>query len=200
MQTLDRLETLFAFHGHRCWASTVGLRAGLAALEALGTEATAGKSLHAIVDIGERHGAMCFADGVQITTGCTLGKGNITKSGKGKLALTLIDIATDQQVRVSYRPTLQPQIGASAFMQKRTAGVPATEIPEAEQWELVHLVWDAPQVDVLTVGPVTPAHWHPVSETVRFATCPRCGELVAEPYLRVANGVQVCVDCSGYLT
>ncbi len=38
------------------------------------------KSLHAIVEIGEHHGAMCFADGIQHITQCTFGKGNIEKS------------------------------------------------------------------------------------------------------------------------
>lgn len=198
MPDSDVLEELFAFHGHRCWASTAGVRAGLAALHALGVDSTGGKGLHAVVDIGDHHGAMCFADGVQITTGCTFGKGNITKSRKGKLALTLTDTATDRQVRVSYRPTLQPRIAASAFMQKRSAGIPATEIPEAEQWELVHLIWDAPESDVLTVEEVQPSTWQPAEEVVRFAVCPKCGELVAEPYLRVAHGTALCLDCAGY--
>ncbi len=192
------LERLFDFHGHRCWASTVGLRAALAALAALDVEASGGKSLTAVVDIGDHHGAMCFADGVQVATGCTLGKGNIEKSGKGKLNLTLVDTASRRQVTVSYKPTLQAQIRDSAFMQKRSAGVPPTEIPAEEQWELVHLIWDAPEDAVLTVGPVVAAEWEPVEEVVRFAVCPGCGQLTAEPYLRVVKGEQVCIDCSGY--
>ena len=35
MDELDSLNSLFTFHGHRCWASTVGMRAGSAALRAL---------------------------------------------------------------------------------------------------------------------------------------------------------------------
>lgn len=194
----ELLDQLFAFHGHRCWASTAGVRVAQAALDALGVGASGGKSLHAVVDIGDHHGAMCFADGVQVTTGCTFGKGNIAKSGKGTLALTLIDTASDRRVKVAYKPALQPQIRDSAFMRKRGAGVPASEIPEAEQWELVNLVWDALADDVLIVGPVEPAGWQPVAEVIRFAVCPGCGQLVAEPYLRVANGEPMCVDCAGY--
>jgi len=37
-------------------------------------------------------------------------------------------------VRVSYKPALQKQITESAFMQKRAAGIPPTQIPEDEQW------------------------------------------------------------------
>jgi len=198
MEAMESLEGLFAFHGHRCWASTVGVRAGLAALDALGVEPSGGKSLHAVVEIGEHHGAMCFADGIQHSTQCTFGKGNLEKSHRGKLAVTLIDTATDRKVRVSYKPTLQPKIKSSAFMQKRMDGIPASDIPEAEQWELVNLIWGAPQDDVLSIGPVEPAGWHQVEEVVRFAVCPKCDELVAEPYVRVVSGEQVCLDCSAY--
>jgi formylmethanofuran dehydrogenase subunit E len=198
MEDHGALEGLLAFHGHRCWASTAGVRAGRAALRALGIEASGGKSLHAIVEIGDHHGAMCFADGIQHATQCTFGKGNIEKSHRGKLAVTLIDTASDRKVRVSYKPTLQPQIAASAFMRKRAAGIPANEIPEAEQLELVGLIWDASEEDVLAVGPVEAAGWRPVEEVIRFAVCPGCRELVAEPYLRVVGEQRLCLDCSGY--
>ncbi len=187
-----------AFHGHRCWASAMGVRMGLAGMRALGVGRSGAKALHAVVEIGDHHGAMCFGDGVQFATGCTFGKGNIEKDPKGKLGLTLIDKAGGRAVRVRYKPTLQPRIKASAFMQKRTAGVPATEIPESEQWELVDLVWDAPEGDVLAVGPVVDLEWTEPEEVVRFAICVGCGELVAEPYLRVTNGEPRCRDCSGY--
>ena len=198
MDELDSLNSLFTFHGHRCWASTVGMRAGSAALRALVVDPSGGKSLHAVVEIGDHHGAMCFADGVQLSTQCTFGKGNIEKSHRGKLAVTLIDTASDRRVRVSYRPTLQPQIQASAFMRKRGAGIPASDIPDQEQWELVRLIWDAPEADVLSLGPVVDGGWHGIDEVVRFAVCAGCGELVAEPYLRTVKGEQRCLDCSGY--
>lgn len=191
---LDALK----FHGHKCWASTAGVRAGLAAMEALGVQRSGAKSLHAILENGYYHGAMCFGDGVQYATGCTFGKGNMEKDPKGKLALTLIDKVGGKAVRVSYKPTLQKQIKESAFMQKRSAGVPPTEIPEEEQWELVNLIWDAPQEDVLTIGPIEEIEWDEPQEIVRFAVCSGCGELVAEPYLRVVEGRPLCTDCSTY--
>ena len=198
MDDANPLGLLFEFHGHRCWASTVGMRAGAAALQALGVEPSGGKSLHAVVEIGDHHGAMCFGDGIQLSTQCTFGKGNLEKSRRGKLAVTLIDTAGDRRVRVAYRPTLQPRIQASAFMRKRAAGVAASDIPDAEQWELVRLIWDAPQGEILAVGPVEPAGWRDIEEVVRFAVCPGCEELVAEPYLRTVKGEQRCLDCAGY--
>jgi formylmethanofuran dehydrogenase subunit E len=101
-------------------------------------------------------------------------------------------------VRVAYRPTLQPLIKATAFMRKRAAGVPPTEIPEAEQMEVVTLVWDAPAGEIMKVGPIETREWREPEEVVRFLVCPTCGELVAEPYARVAEGKIVCAACSGY--
>jgi formylmethanofuran dehydrogenase subunit E len=191
---LDALQ----FHGHKCWASTAGVRAGLVALRTLGVKRSEAKALHVILENGYYHGAMCFGDGVQYTTGCTFGKGNIEKAAKGKLAMVLIDKERGKAVRIAYRPTLQEKIKVSAFMQKRAAGVPPTDIPEAEQWELVNLVWDAPEEDVLTIGPVTDYEWSEPEEIVRFAVCPKCGELVAEPYMRLVMGEPLCMDCSRY--
>jgi formylmethanofuran dehydrogenase subunit E len=192
------LDQALAFHGHKCWASTAGVRLGLAAMRELGVSRAGAKELHAIIEIGDHHGGMCFGDGVQFTTGCTFGKGNIEKSGEGKFAVTLVDQKSNRAVRVAYKPTLQPRIKATPFMQKRGAGVPASHIPETEQLEVVHLVWDAPEESVMSVGPVEPCDWHEPEEIVRFLVCPRCGELVAEPYTRVAEGAIVCTACSGY--
>jgi len=198
MQDRTILLNALEFHGHRCWASAVGVRIGLVAMEALEVERSGAKSLHSIVEIGDHHGAMCFGDGVQYATGCTFGKGNIEKDPKGKLGLTLVDKARNRAVRVCYKPTLQSQIGGSRFMQKRAQGVPPTEIPDEEQWELVDLVWNAPAEDVLTVGRISDIEWTEPEEIVRFSLCPGCGELVAEPYLRVAGEELLCRDCSGY--
>lgn len=186
------------FHGHRCWASVTGVRAGLAALETLRVRRAGGSQLHAIIETGEEHGAMCFGDGVQYSTGCTFGKNNIAKHPLGKLAVTVIDKAGDMAVRVSYKPTLHKQIAASAFMQQRAAGVSPDEIPEADQLELVDLMWNAPQDDILSVGEVFshPRNWLP--EVMGFTECQSCGELVAQAYVRLVGERRMCIPCSGY--
>ncbi|MEO0248831.1 MAG: FmdE family protein [candidate division WOR-3 bacterium] len=198
MDDKDVLMDALTFHGHRCWASVAGVRVGLAALRALGVRRSGGTQLFAVVEIGEDHGGMCFGDGIQYTTGCTFGKGNISKRLYGKLALTLIEKATNRSVRVSYKPTLQKQIAESAFMRKRGMGVMPDDIPLEEQMELVDLVWNAPEDDVLTVGEVMPykAEWFP--EIMGFTPCAGCGELTAYAYLRVVGNKHVCIPCSGY--
>ena len=186
------------FHGHKCWASVAGVRVGLAALRTLGVKRSGGTQLYGIVETGEDHGGMCFGDGVQYTTGCTFGKGNLRKQPYGKLALTLIEKATNRAVRVSYKPTLQKQIGESAFMRKRAMGVMPDEIPQEEQMELVNLVWNAPESDVLTMGEVFTYKGEWLPEVMGFVPCAQCGELTAHAYLRVVGNKHVCIACSGY--
>jgi formylmethanofuran dehydrogenase subunit E len=198
MNRREILVRALEFHGHRCWASTAGVRAGFAALDALGVDRAGSGELLAAVEIGERHGAMCFADGIQYTTGCTLGKGTIGKTHEGKLAVTLTEAATGRSVRVSYRPTLQSEIGASPFMKKRRAGISPSDIPEDEQWELVDLVWEAPAEAIMKIGEVTERSRPDTGEVVAFGVCDVCEELVAEPYLRVVNEAVRCKSCSGY--
>jgi formylmethanofuran dehydrogenase subunit E len=198
-QEREVLIEAFRFHGHKCWASTAGVRAGLAAPRALGVERTGSSDeLHCIVEIGDNHGAQCFADGVQYVTGCTLGKFNLEKAGWGKLAITLVDRKQERSVRVSYKGTYQKQIAESAFMRKRGQGISPTQIPEEEAWAMVEIVWKAPEGDVLTIGEVKPHPFVSYGEVMGLRPCEECGELTAIAYLRVVGDRHVCIPCSGY--
>lgn len=152
----------------------------------------------AVVEIGDDHGGMCFADGVQYATGCTVGKGNLRKAGWGKLSLTLVEKASNRAVRISYKPTLQPRIAESAFMKKRGMGIMPDEIPEAEQMELVDLVWNAPEASIMTIEEVFQWDEDWLPEIMGFVPCDACGELAAKAYLRVVGDKHVCIPCSGY--
>lgn len=198
MSDWDILQDALKFHGHKCWASVVGVRVGLAALRTLEVKRSGGTQLYGIVEIGEDHGGMCFGDGIQYTTGCTFGKGNIRKQPLGKLAFTLIDKDSNRAVRVSYKATLRKQIAESPFMLKRAAGISPDEIPEEEQMQLVNLVWNAPEEDIMTIGQVYqyPGVWYP--EVMGFEPCAQCGEMTAVAYLRVVGARHLCIPCSGY--
>jgi len=198
MDDLTFLSRALEFHGHRCWASVAGVRAGLVARRTLEVPRSGGTQLFAVVETGEEHGGMCFGDGVQYTTGCTFGKGNLRKRPLGKLTVTLTDKASGRAVRVSYRPTLQQQIAESAFMRQRADGIQPDEIPEADQLALVTLVWDAPEADVLTIGEVFEDDTDWLPEVMGFLKCESCGELVAHAYVRAVGTRKVCIPCSGY--
>ncbi len=71
---IDAREFLKAgqlLHGHKCPAMPLGLRAGAAAMNALAVARAKDKDLVAILELGDDHCAYCFADGVQMITGCT---------------------------------------------------------------------------------------------------------------------------------
>ena len=198
MSDRDILLDTIKFHGHRCWASVSGVRIGLAALRTLGVNRSGGSQLVAIVEIGDDHGGMCFADGIQYTTGCTVGKGNLRKAGYGKPAVTLIEKATNRAVRIAYKPTLQKAIAESAFMVKRGQGIEPDQIPEAEQMELVDLIWNAQEDDIMVIEDVFDWDEDWLPEIMGFVKCEACGELTAKAYLRVVGEKHTCIPCSGY--
>ena len=92
-------ETGLKFHGHKCPAMPMGLKAGLAAMKALGVERSQDKELYVISETGKGHAAGCFLDGIMTATGCTYGKSNIEKRYYNKMAFTLIDTKTGRAVR-----------------------------------------------------------------------------------------------------
>jgi len=198
----ELLNKMFEFHGHKCWASALGFRAGLLAIEKLGVKRANVKELFVILETGYHHAAGCFGDGVQFATGCTAGKGNLIRKPRGKLAFTLIDPKHWKQIRLCFNPKIREKIANSSFMKKRSAGVPPTEISEEEVMEVINLVLDSPVEDVLLVGKVGESHFEPPHEVMGLEVCEICGEPVAKAYVRIIGSGQnikkVCIDCSGY--
>jgi formylmethanofuran dehydrogenase subunit E len=130
---------------------------------------------------------------VQCATGCTLGKGNMEKTPYGKLAMTLIERATNRAVRITYKPTLHKKIGESAFRVKRGQGIEPDEIPESEQMELVDLVWEAQEPLIMSIGEMFQFDRDWMPEIMGFEPCTACHELTARAYLRLV-GASMCVS------
>jgi formylmethanofuran dehydrogenase subunit E len=76
-------EAVSRFHGHRCGGSILGARMGAAAKAALGDKVSKGK-VRAV-----SYSAACAVDGIQVTTGCTLGNGTIEVKDKKEMKLRL---------------------------------------------------------------------------------------------------------------
>jgi len=73
--TEEGLARAVSFHGHRGSFLIVGLRMGALILRELGTK---GHWPLRIRCFAARPPVSCFVDGLQLSTGCTLGKGNIS--------------------------------------------------------------------------------------------------------------------------
>jgi formylmethanofuran dehydrogenase subunit E len=198
MNREELLERGLWFHGHKCPAMPMGLRVSLAAMEALGVEQRAGAGeLVALVELDEDHCATCFADGVQVATGCTFGKGNIKKLHYGKWGLTLIDRKQGKAVRVAPLAEAMEANKRTEFMARRKAGVPPTQIPAEIAEPLVKRVMNAPADQLYKVGEVFDYQWQEPAHTFESVVCDQCGEMVVERNARVQGDRVLCIPCAG---
>ena len=194
-------EAGLVLHGHKCPAMPMGLRAGAAAMDALGVERARDGQLMALVEIGEDHCATCFADGVQMITGCTVGKGNIRKLHYGKWGLTLIDKKRGRAVRVVPRAeVMQANKETPFFTEYRNQGVPASEVPEEVVAPLVERVMSMPAGRIFQISEVFDRKWEDNPHSFESFPCEICGEMTVEPYGRLLGERRVCIPCQARAT
>ena len=192
----DFFELGLKFHGHKCPAMPMGLRAGAAAMNALGTARSQDKELLLFAETGDDHAAGCFVDGLMTVTGCTYGKSNITKSFEGKMAFTLVDTMSGKAVRVQLKPMFFANMLNSPFVQRRKEGILPQNIPAEVTNPLVNGILDKPEVDFLDISPVFD---YSVSKTKGiFDTdlCFSCGERVFVNKLVEKDNKKLCLKCS----
>jgi formylmethanofuran dehydrogenase subunit E len=192
-------DVALEFHGHKCPAMPMGLRAGMAAMKALGVARSQDKELHVVSETGKGHAAGCFLDGIMTATGCTYGKSNIEKRYFNKMAFTLIDQQTGRAVRVSLKPDFFEKALASPFVQKRKAGVPPQNIEPEITGPLVERILALEEEAFLEIGPIQQVEVDKGKGSFTAKRCASCGELTFVNRLRVTEeGKLVCIPCSGY--
>jgi len=165
-------------------------------MNALGVERARDGQLLALVEIGDDHCATCFADGVQMITGCTLGKGNIRKLHYGKWGVTLVDTATGRAVRVT--PKAEAMLAnkqSEFFSQYREKGIPASKVPDAVVDPLVSRVMSAPDEQLMQIGEVFQYELEKKPHTFAGFVCAICGEMTVEGYGRPLGDRKVCQPC-----
>ena len=186
-----------ALHGHKCPAMPLGLRAGLAAMAALEVGHAPDGQLTALVEIDENHCSTCFADGVQVATGCTFGKGNIKKLGYGKFAMTLVDNKTGRSVRVVARPETMRRNQESEFIGYRKRGIPASQVAPELAAPLIEATLAEPAENLFSIGTVSEGKpTTMVPHAFDTIICAECGEVTVERYARVKHGKIVCIPCA----
>jgi formylmethanofuran dehydrogenase subunit E len=192
----DWLEFGQKFHGHKCPAMPLGLRAGAAAMNKLGVERAKDGQILAFVDLGEDHCATCYADGLQVIMGTTFGKGNIKKTHKGKWAVTVVDKKTKKAVRVT--PKAEAMLANKQtpfFKDYREKGIPASQVPPEVVDPLVVKVMGAPQEMLLNISEVFDYDLHEAPHSFNSFVCEECGEMTVMEYGRVKMDKKVCQDC-----
>jgi len=198
METLkDFLNVALEFHGHKCPAMPMGLRAGLAAMKALGVERAKDKELAIEAETGKGHAAGCFLDGLMVSTGCTYGKANIQKLYYGKMAFTLIDTKSGRRIRVSLKPGFFEKALQSPFVQERKKGVPPQNVSAEITNPLVDRILSLPESEFLDFGQVLQKVVEKGSANFEVKRCSKCGEAVFTDKLkRTSEHELLCIPCS----
>jgi formylmethanofuran dehydrogenase subunit E len=195
MHAADYFDVGLKFHGHKCPAMPLGLRAAAAAMNALGVERSRDKELVLLAETADDHAAGCFVDGLMTVTGCTYGKSNVSKSYYGKMAFTLIDTKQNKAVRVQLKPEFFGKMLESPFVQQRKQGVPPQDIPASITDPLVEGVMARPEAEFLEISPVFEYNFTKAKGTFDTDLCDMCGERVFANRLQQVDGKRVCIPC-----
>ncbi len=193
----EYFEVGLKFHGHKCPAMPMGLRAGLAAMKVLGVERSKDKELFVEAETGKGHAAGCFLDGIMTATGCTYGKSNIQKLYYNKMAFTLVDTKTGRAVRISIKPDFFEKALNSPFVQERKKGVPPQDIPASITDPLVERILSLPESEFLNISKVFQKEIKKGSSNFEVNRCAKCGEAVFIDKLIIAPDKRLlCIPCS----
>jgi formylmethanofuran dehydrogenase subunit E len=185
---MDTLETLLerssSHHDHLCPRQILGVRVGLAGMQALGFDGPPPKKR--LLTILETDG--CFADGVIEATACTVGHRTLRIEDYGKVAVTFVDTQTGKAVRVT--PALDSREKASLFASDEpkhyTAQMKAYQTMRDE--DLLHLQSVRLKVPIEQI----------VSRPGTRPNCEMCGEEIINEREVVQAGKTLCRSCAGF--
>src|SRR5512135_638025 len=111
----DLLNQSSARHEHLCPRQVLGVRLGMLAAQELKLELPqADKRLLTIVETDG-----CFADGVEVATGCTVGHRTLRVEDYGKVAATFVDTKTGRATRIAPRRDVRERAGTFACEESR---------------------------------------------------------------------------------
>jgi len=178
----DVVKLAASLHGHLSPGVALGIRMGQVGLKRLGLP-KGDKRLFAVVET-----TLCLADGVQASTGCTLGHASLRIEDFGKLAFCLARSDTKSGVRVILKRGTQSPMVNDWMMRKRKLNHGDEE--ELAK-ELLRLDESFFQVDEVTVEPFSQFDMSEIIE------CEECGELVGAAKAFRKWGKNLCKACSG---
>lgn len=177
------LEISSRDHSHLCPRQILGVRLGLAGMNAVGFDVP--PSHKELLIITEADG--CFVDGLSAATQCTVGHRTLRVEDYGKVAATFINVKTGCMVRVS--PVLDIRQRAYNYAMDETrhyfAQMQAYQIMPDEEIFTVTKVQLAESVESIVSRP-----------GVRV-NCDICGEEIMNEREIHQNGLTLCRACAG---
>jgi formylmethanofuran dehydrogenase subunit E len=109
----EELKNIERFHGHIGPYAVIGFRMGKIANEKLGNNPFSKK---AQVWTSSKPPMSCIIDGIQMSSGCTLGKGNLTIFS-GKLPKVLFSNNDGKQIEIHLRESIKNEIDTNVTEQ-----------------------------------------------------------------------------------
>jgi len=178
----ERLEESAARHSHLCPRQVLGVRIGLAGAAALGLDAP--RLDKRLLVILETDG--CFADGVEVTTGCSVGHRTLQVEDYGKVAATFVDTHTQQAVRVA--PRLDVRQRATNFLPQE----PRHYFAQLRAYQMMA------DDELLTIQAVqlTRSVGQLISRAGVRVACMNCGEEIINKREVSRAGVMLCIACA----
>jgi len=177
------LKESSARHDHLCPRQVLGVRMGLAGLAAIGLEAPMPHK--AALVIIETDG--CFADGVEVATGATVGHRTLRVKDFGKIAAVFANVQTGQAVRLAPQLDIRerarlvaPQLKSRYYAQLKGYQV----MPDAELFTLEGVLLEPPLVAI-------------ISRSGLRTKCDRCGEEIINARQMIVGKENLCAVCAG---
>jgi formylmethanofuran dehydrogenase subunit E len=179
----ELLKQSSARHDHLCPRQVLGVRMGLAGLAAIGVAAPLAHK-EALVFI-EADG--CFADGIEVATGASVGHRTLRVVDYGKVGATFANTKTGQTLRLA--PQLDIRQRAHLFSpdvkNKYYAQLKGYRLmPEAELFSFKEVSL-APVLEVVLSRPGLRTH------------CDRCGEEIINARQVCEGSETLCLACAG---
>jgi formylmethanofuran dehydrogenase subunit E len=179
----EALKIASQLHGHLAPGLALGVRMSSLAMEKLKLNRGNKKA------IAVSETARCLADGIQATTGCTLGHGNIIVKNYGKLALTIGRIDTGRGIRIGLR---EEAYRFSPLMKKWMMREGKLTKDEEEELSKSLLELDEKYLEFQYVEISLDQNF----ENSAIVKCTRCGDLVPEALIVRENGLRLCRSCA----
>ncbi len=179
----DLLDESAARHQHLCPRQVLGARMGLLGVRLLGMDLP--NSTKRLLVITETDG--CFADGLSVATGCTVGARTLRLIDHGKVAAAFIDTKTDRAVRLVPSKTSRPLAREYA---------PLARSRWHAQLEAYQIM---PEAELFDVQPIelTLSLEKLLSKPGRKAICAQCGEEIINEREIIQEDRTLCRACAG---
>lgn len=184
-------------HGHFCPFLALGVRAGVRGIKSLGVKTKGMEDVLAIIETNS-----CFADGIQMISGCSFGNNSLIYRDFGKTAISFVK-RNGEGIRISVKVNDgwldEKYPHATHLFQtviKKRQGDEKTKKKLQEVWEKIGFdILEFPEEELFQIKQVKMKipEYAPVMESF---VCSECGEKIMESRAIRKEGKILCIPCS----